>query len=182
MNAVWLADEEIIRTTDEDFVAIARSELAGNFDLSLSISTAEADNQKASELSFMLQTTGNVFPLDVTKIILAKIATLRKLPDLARMITDYQPQPDPLVVEKAQLEIELLKAQIANEQAKANENMVDVQLKTARTQNELAKANKTTSEADKLNLDFVEQSTGLQQNRKLEQQLIGKGFKSNPTS
>ena len=182
MNAVWLSDEEIIRITDDDFVTISRSNLAGNFDLSLSISTAEADNQKASELSFMLQTTGSVLPLEVTKIILAKIATLRKLPDLARMISDYQPQPDPLTIEKAQLEIELLKAQIANEQAKANENMVDVQLKTARTQNELAKAGKIASETDKLNLDFVEQSTGLQQERKLEQQLISKGFKNNSTS
>ena len=177
MNAVWLSDEEIIRITDDDFVAITRSDLAGNFDLSLSISTAEADNQKASELSFMLQTTGNILPLDVTKIILSKIATLRKLPDLARMISDYQPQPDPLVVEKAQLEIELLKAKIANEQAKANENIVDMQLKSARAENERAKAGKIASETDKINLDFVEQSSGIQQERKLEQQLMGTKFK-----
>ena len=174
MNSVWLSDEEIIRITDDDFVSIKRSDLAGNFDLSLTVSTAEMDNQKASELAFMLQTTGNSLPFDITKIILTKIADLRKLPDLSKMIADYQPQPDPLEQQKAQLEIELLKAQIANEKAKANENAVDVQLKAAKTQSELAKAGKLSSEKDKMDLDYVEQSTGLTQDRELEKQMVGK--------
>lgn len=174
MNSVWLSDEEIIRITDEEFVAIKRSDLAGNFDLSLTVSTAEMDNQKASELAFMLQTTGNNLPFDITKIILTKIADLRKLPDLSKMIADYQPQPDPLEQEKAQLEIELLKAQIANEKAKANENAVDVQLKAAKTQSELAKAGKLSSEKDRMDLDYVEQATGLTQERELEKQVVGK--------
>lgn len=174
MNSVWLSDEEIIRITDEEFVAIKRSDLAGNFDLSLTVSTAEMDNQKASELAFMLQTTGNNLPFDITKIILTKIADLRKLPDLSKMIANYQPQPDPLEQEKAQLEIELLKAQIANEKAKANENAVDVQLKAAKTQSELAKAGKLSSEKDRIDLDYVEQSTGLTQERELEKQVVGK--------
>ena len=177
MNAVWLSDEEIIRVTDDEFVAIKRSDLAGNFDLTLSVSTAEMDNQKASELAFMLQTLGNSVPFDISKLILCKIADLRKLPDLSRMIAEYQPQPDPLVQEKAQLECELLRAQIANEHAKANENAVDVQLKQAKTQSELAKAGKLSSETDKMDLDYVEQASGLQQERELEQQLMGLQFK-----
>ena len=177
MNAVWLSDEEIIRVTDDEFVAIKRSDLAGNFDLTLSVSTAEMDNQKASELAFMLQTMGNSVPFDITKIILCKIADLRKLPDLSRMIAEYQPQPDPLVQQKAQLECELLKAQIANERAKSMENAVDVQLKQAKTQSELAKAGKLSSEADKMDLDYVEQASGLQQERELEKQLMGLQFK-----
>ena len=178
MNSVWLSDEEIIRITDEEFVAIKRSDLAGNFDLSLTVSTAEMDNQKASELAFMLQTTGNNLPFDITKIILTKIADLRKLPDLSKMIAEYQPQPDPLEQEKAQLEIELLKAQIANEKAKANENAVDVQLKAAKTQSELAKAGKLSSERDKMDLDYVEQATGLTQERELEKQVVAKKVQS----
>ena len=179
MNSVWLSDEEIIRVTDEDFVAIKRSDLAGNFDLSLTVSTAEMDNQKASELAFMLQTTGNSLPFDITKIILIKIADLRKLPDLSKMIADYVPQPDPLEQQKAQLEIELLKAQIANEKAKANENAVDVQLKAAKTQSELAKAGKLSSEKDKVDLDYVEQATGLSQERELEKQVVAKQIQFN---
>ena len=177
MNAVWLSDEEIIRVTDDEFVAIKRSDLAGNFDLTLSVSTAEMDNQKASELAFMLQTLGNSVPFDISKIILCKIADLRKLPDLSRMIAEYQPQPDPLMQQKAELECELLRAQIANEHAKANENAVDVQLKQAKTQSELAKAGKLSSETDKMDLDYVEQASGLQQERELEKQLMGLQFK-----
>lgn len=177
MNAVWLSDEEIIRVTDDEFVAIKRSDLAGNFDLTLTVSTAEMDNQKASELAFMLQTMGNSVPFDITKIILCKIADLRKLPDLSRMIAEYQPQPDPLMQQKAELECELLRAQIANEHAKANENAVDVQLKQAKTQSELAKAGKLSSETDKMDLDYVEQASGLQQERELEKQLMGLQFK-----
>ena len=177
MNAVWLSDEEIIRVTDDEFVAIKRSDLAGNFDLTLSVSTAEMDNQKASELAFMLQTLGNSVPFDISKLILCKIADLRKLPDLSRMIAEYQPQPDPLMQQKAELECELLRAQIANEHAKANENAVDVQLKQAKTQSELAKAGKLSSETDKMDLDYVEQASGLQQERELEKQLMSLQFK-----
>ena len=177
MNAVWLADEEIIRITDSEFVNIKRSTLAGNFDLSLEVSTAEMDNQKAGELSFMLQTTGNTLPFDITKIILCKIADLRKLPDLSKMIQDYTPQPDPFVQEKNRLEIELLKAQISNENAKAQENIVDVQLKAAKTQAELAKARLSGSKADEVDLNYLEQSSGLKQERALESQLMGTAFK-----
>ena len=177
MNAVWLADEEIIRITDSEFVNIKRSALAGNFDLSLEVSTAEMDNQKAGELSFMLQTTGNTLPFDITKIILCKIADLRKLPDLSKMIQDYTPQPDPFVQEKNRLEIELLKAQISNENAKAQENIVDVQLKAAKTQAELAKARLSGSKADEVDLNYLEQSSGLKQERALESQLMGTAFK-----
>ncbi len=177
MNAVWLADEEVIRITDSEFVNIKRSALAGNFDLSLEVSTAEMDNQKAGELSFMLQTTGNTLPFDITKIILCKIADLRKLPDLSKMIQDYTPQPDPFVQEKNRLEIELLKAQISNENAKAQENIVDVQLKAAKTQAELAKARLSGSKADEVDLNYLEQSSGLKQERELESQLMGTAFK-----
>ena len=176
MNSVWLADEEIVRITDEEFVAIKRSDLAGNFDLVVDVSTAESDNQKASELAFMLQTMGNSVPFDITKLILTKIADLRKLPDLAKAIEEYQPQPDPLAQENAQLQNEMLKAQIGNETAKGRENEVDVQLKAAKTQTELAKAKATSANADKTNLDFLEQASGLQHERELEQEHVKSGL------
>ena len=170
MNSVWLADEEIIRITDEDFVAIKRSDLAGNFDLVVDISTAEADNQKASELAFMLQTMGNSVPFELTKLILVKIAELRKVPDLAKAIEEYQPQPDPLAQEQMALQNEMLKAQIGNETAKGRENEVDVELKSAKTQTELARAKVASAQADKTNLDFLEQASGLTHERDLEKQ------------
>ena len=179
MNSVWLSDEEIIRITDDDFVAIKRDDLAGNFDLSLAVSTAEADNQKASELSFMLQTMGNSMPLDMTKIILSDIAKLRKMPKLAKQLEEYEPQPDPKAQEIQQLQIELLKAQIQNERNKAMENAVDVQLKEAKTQTELAKVRDLQTGSDIKDLDFVERSTGITQNRDLEKELFKQKFKVN---
>ena len=52
MNAELLEDEEIVRITNEKFVAINRNDLGGMYDIKLNISTAEADEQKGSELFF----------------------------------------------------------------------------------------------------------------------------------
>ena len=172
MNSVWLNDEEIVRITDEEFIAIKRSDLAGNFDLIVDVSTAESDNQKASELAFMLQTMGNSVPFDITKMVLSKIADLRKLPDLSKAIKEYQPQPDPLAQEQAQLQNEMLKAQITNEQAKGAENETDVALKQAKTKTELAKAKVANANADKTNLDYLEQASGLNHEREMEKQTM----------
>ena len=161
MNAEFLEDEEIIRITNEKFVAINRNDLGGKYDIKLNISTAEADEQKGSELAFMLQTMGNTMPPEMSQMILADIAKLRKMPDLAKRIEEYQPQPDPLVQQKAQLDLALLQAQIANETAKGRENEVDVQLKTAKTQTEQAKARGMHSSSDLSDLDFVEKESGV---------------------
>lgn len=168
MNAVFLSEEEVVRVTNEEFVAIKRDDLAGNFDLDLSISTAEADNEKAQELAFMLQTTAQSMGPQFAQIILADIARLRKMPDLAKKIETYQPTADPLAQQKAMLELELLKAEIANEVAKGNENQVDVQLKQAKTQTELAKSRNLDSKSDQADLDFVEQESATKHLRELD--------------
>ena len=92
MNAEFLSDKEVIRITDEDFVVINRVNLKGTFDVELGISTAETDQIKAQELSFMMQTMGQSLPFDLSKIILSEIARLRKMPDLAKNIEKYAPE------------------------------------------------------------------------------------------
>ena len=168
MNAEFLEDEEVIRITNEEFMAINRNDLGGKYDIKLNISTAEADEQKASELAFMLQTMGNTMPPEMSYMILADIAKLRKMPDLAKRIQEYQPQPDPLAERKAELEIAMLEAQIANESAKGQENAVDVQLKTAKTQTEQAKARSMNSGSDLTDLDFVEKESGASRLREID--------------
>jgi hypothetical protein len=168
MNSEFLEDEEIIRITNEEFVAINRNDLGGKYDIKLNISTAEADEQKASELAFMLQTMGNTMPPEMSFMILADIAKLRKMPDLAKRITEYQPQPDPMAQQKAQLELALLQAQVANETAKGRENEVDVALKTAKTETEQAKARSMHSGSDLSDLDFVEKESGVTSARDAE--------------
>jgi len=165
MNAEFLEDEEIIRITNEKFVAINRNDLGGKYDIKLNISTAEADEQKGSELAFMLQTMGNTMPPEMSQMILADIAKLRKMPDLAKRISEYQPQPDPMAQQKMQLEMALLQAQVQNETAKGQENAVDVQLKTAKTETEKAKARSMHSGADMTDLDFVDKESGTKDKR-----------------
>jgi hypothetical protein len=165
MNSEFLSEEEIVRITNEEFVVVKRDDLSGNIDIKLSISTAEADEHKAQELAFMLQTMGNTMPPEMAQIVLTDIAKLRKMPDLAKQIENYKPQPDPIAQEKAQLELELLKAQIANENAKAHENTFNGELDKAKIQTELAKASNMNSDTDLKNLDFVEQESGTKHER-----------------
>jgi len=168
MNSEFLEDEEIIRITNEKFIAINRNDLGGKYDIKLNISTAEADEQKGSELAFMLQTMGNTMPPEMSQMILADIAKLRKMPDLAKRIAEYQPQPNPLAQQKAQLELALLQAQVQNETAKGQENAVDVKLKSAKTQTELAKARSMHSDSDGKDLDFVDRESGARDMRDMD--------------
>jgi len=170
MNAEFLEDVEVVRVTNEEFVEVRKDDLEGKFDLKLTISTAEADNSKAEELAFMLQTTGQTMGPEFSQIILADIARLRKMPELAKKIQDYQPQPDPLAEEAKKLEVELLRAQIANEYAKANENNANANLDNAKVGN-------LESDTDLKNLDFLEQESGTKQRRDL--QLQGEQARSN---
>jgi len=162
MNSEFLSDEEIIRITNEEFVPVKRDDLDGDIDISLSISTAEADNDKAKELAFMLQTMGPNADPEMAFMIQAEIARLRNMPELAKKLDNWQPPPpDPLEVAKAELEVELLRAQIQNELAKANENNANANLDNAKARTE-------SSNADKTDLDFVEQESGVTQERDLE--------------
>lgn len=168
MNAVWLSEEEVVRITNEKFVTIRRDDLAGNFDLKLTISTAEVDNQKAEELAYMLQTLGPNVDFSISQMMLAEIARLRKMPKLATAIEQYQPQPDPIAVEKAQLENELLKAQIEEARAKAQAAISTIGVNQTKANSEMAKANKLNAETDRTNLDYVEQETGTNHERELD--------------
>lgn len=182
LNAALLSDEEVIRITDSEFVTVKRDDLAGNFDLKLSISTAEEDNAKAQELAFMLQTGAASADPGEVRMIRAEIARLRKMPDLAKRIEEYQPQPDPLQQAEAQLKIKLLEAQIAKEQAMARKHdsataLDQLQARTmeinaghtlAKTETEKAKARQTHSDADSKDLDYLEQESGVHQERALQ--------------
>jgi hypothetical protein len=66
--------------------------------------------------------------------------------------------------QKAQLEVALLQAQVANEQAKAQENTADIALKEAKTRN-------LESKSDMEDLNFVEQESGV--NRQHEENMKG---------
>lgn len=168
MNAEFLSEKEVIRITNDEFAVIRKDDLPGNFDLKLSISTAEEDNNKAEQLAFLLQTVGPNGDPDLMKLILGDIARLRKMPDLAHRIETFEPQPNALAEEKAMLEIELLKAQIAKENAIALSHQANAQLDVARAGTESVKAGNIQSDTDLKNLNFVEQESGVTQERAKE--------------
>lgn len=168
MNAEFLSEKEVIRITNDEFVTVRRDDLPGNFDLKLSISTAEEDNNKASELAFMLQTLGNNSDPGIVRMILSDIARLRKMPDLAKKIEEYQPQPDPLVQKQRELEVALLEAKLDTERAQAVYYRSNAQLDMAKVNTEQAKQSQLQSETDLKNLDFIEQESGVHQERELQ--------------
>lgn len=156
MNSEFLSEKEVVRVTNDDFVVIDREDLKGNFDLQVDISTAEIDNEKAQDLGFMLQTIGPNMDPSFSIMILSEIAELKRMPDLAEQLRNWQPKPDPvqqqiqqLQLAKAQLELEEIQSKIEMNRAKAQE----------------ALANR-----DQKNLDFVEQESGTKHARDLEKQ------------
>lgn len=176
-NSEFLEEEEIVRITNEEFVPIRRDDLDGNIDIDISISTAEDNAAKAQELSFLLQTMGPNQDFEINKLLMAQIAKLSRMPDLEKQIMNHQPQKDPneemakqLEMQKMQLEIELMKADIQDKLARAGENQIDAEVKKAKMQVELAKARKLGSEADGMDLDFLMKNDGVdvQQQKELD--------------
>lgn len=156
MNAVFLSEKEVVRITNEQYVEINREDLKGNFDIEVDINTAEIDNQKSQDLGFMVQTLGNTVDQSITLSLVAKIAELKRMPDLAHELRTWQPQPDPmeeqlkqLAVQKAQLENEELQSKIALNNAKAKE---------------------AASSGDLKDLDYLEQESGTKHARDMEKQ------------
>lgn len=170
MNAEFLSEEEVVRVTNESFTTVRRDDLPGNFDLKLSISTAEEDDNKAKELAFMLQTMGNNMDPEMSRMILSDIARLRKMPDLAHKIETYQPEPDPMQLKLQQLEMAKLELELAELQAKTQKTLADAGLAVAKTATEEVKAGNIQSDTDQKNLDFIEQESGVKQERDLQKQ------------
>jgi hypothetical protein len=159
-NAEFLQEEEVVRITDDDFVEIKRDDLAGQVDISLEISTAEVNSHKSQRISFLLQTLGQSLPQDMLYKMMAQIAKLERMPDLAKMLEEYQPQPDPYVEEMKELEKEKLISEIRERLSRSDENKVDVQVKAAKARLDQAKAENIISDTDLKDLDFTRRAEG----------------------
>lgn len=154
MNKVFLSDEEVVRVTNEGNIAIRREDLQGGVDITVNITSQAENDARASELSFMLQAAGNV-DQGLRNMILAEIADLRRMPEFAQRVRNYQPQPDPMQQKLQELEVARLESEIAVNQARVAALQGDARLKSAT--------------ADKKDLEFVEDQTGVNHARGLEQ-------------
>lgn len=160
MNSEFLSEQEVVRITNDKFVTIRRDDLAGEFDLTLSISTAEGDENKAQQLAFLMQTIGNSMGMGLTQMILAQIAHLRKMPELAHAIEQYKQEPDPMAQQMQELQMQHLAAQTQLLQAQAAEAMAKSQVQGAKVGVEQARAASLQGDADNKALDFVERDSG----------------------
>lgn len=166
-NSEFLEDEEVVRVTNEKFVPVRRDDLEGRIDLDVTISTAEDNAAKSQELSFLLQTLGPNEDPAIRRGLMADIMELMRMPEQAKRVREYKPEPDPLVehmkkleMERFVLENEKIKADILDKQARAGENTVDIELKRNKAAVEAAKARKLGSEADMTDLKFVKEDEG----------------------
>jgi hypothetical protein len=159
-NSEFLRPEEVIRITNEEFVTINRDDLDGNIDIAIQVSTAEDNSAKAQELAFMLQTGQQGMDPEVLKMIQVELFRLKKMPDLAKKLEEYVPQPDPYVEEMKELEKEKLKAEIRERNSRATENEVDLRAKTAKAILDEARARNLNSDSDNKDLEFTRKADG----------------------
>lgn len=188
MNGEFLSEFEILRITNGDFVTIRRDDLPGNFDLEIDISTNEQDDVKAQELAFMLQTLGQDMDPAMRNLILSGIAKLRKMPELAKRIENFEPTPDPIAIEIQQEQLKNWKLLNAKLEMECQKLQADAQLSIARAQAEQANVYNSSMEAPinaqlkqaqaenlhakslKDNLDFYEQREGITHEREMAKQ------------
>ena len=171
MNASFLDEREVVRLTNSTFIEVRRDDLNGKFDLELSITTAEEDESKAQQLAFMLQTASGEDP-SLRKMILSEIARLRKMPELAQKIIDFNPEPDEMQQQLQQLQMKKLEAEIQLLQAQAQEASAGGALKGAKIEVESSRSSMLQNKADRDTLNYVEQEGGITHNRKVELEII----------
>lgn len=106
LNLEYLSDDDVLRITGAEQVLFSRSQFQPLVFINIEISTPELNAAKSDKLTFMLQTLGNTIGDVLTQKILAKIAALEGMEDLAKDIRTYEPKPDEhqLAVQKAELE------------------------------------------------------------------------------
>jgi len=175
-NSEFLSDEEVVRATNDEHVAIRKSELQGRFDLDIEISTPEDDTAKRNELGFLLQTMGPNLPFEMTQLILGEIARLNRMPKLEKDIKGYKPQQDPIKEQLKQMELEKAKADIAKVKAdiqkiytESIENKDgDLAKKSAQAEVLRAQAKLLESKADMEDLKFVKMDNQTDEQFQLE--------------
>jgi hypothetical protein len=159
-NSEFLKEEEIVRMTNDEFVPIKRDDLKGLIDIEIEVSTAEDNSAKGQELSFLLQTLGQGMDTGMKNLLMSQIAKLHKMPDLAKQLQEYKPEPDPYIEKMKELEMQKLMSEIEERNSRARENAVDIQVKSAKAQLDQAKAANMQSDTDLKDLDFTRTAEG----------------------
>jgi len=167
-NSKFLKDIEVIRITNDEFVEIRRDDLSGNIDIEIEVSTAEDDTAKSNQLAFILQTVGPNMDIGMQKLVMGRVAKLHKMPDLAKMIEEFEPKPDPMQVKLQELEIKKLESEIFERETRSAENIEQTRLITANAILAEAKARGVDSDTDAKDLEFINKVTGAEHEDNME--------------
>lgn len=161
MNQVWLAEEEVIAVTQNEFVPVRKDELQGDFFLNVSIKSNSEAEGKAQQLTFVAQTLGSEADWGLRRIFITEICRLYNLDSMLNAIQSYEPQPDPLQQQIQQLQMQELQAKIDKLTAEAEYfrsrgNFVEAQVDDVQ------------ASTDQKSLDFLEQQSGVTHKRQKE--------------
>jgi hypothetical protein len=171
-NSEFLGEEEVVRITNDEFVAVKRDDLTGSIDIQVEVSTAEGNSAKSQRLSFLLQTLGPELDPEMRKLLMSQIARLEKIPDLAKAIKEFQPQPDPFVEKMKELEIAMKEAEIIERQSRALENKVDMINKQTQAELNQARTRQLLGQADLQDLDFTRIADGTKHQQEMDKEAI----------
>lgn len=181
MDTVFLSEEEVIRVTNRTLVTIKREDIQGSFDLEVEINTAEVDDAKSQDIGFLLQTIGPNLDPKITFEMMAQIADLKRLPDLAEKLRTYTPQPDPIQAAKAQAEVQKIQSEAQYNMSRAKEAEADAQVALIEAQfagdkvkadliNAQARAQESSAKARKSDIDTMMIATGKKHAEEMEKQ------------
>lgn len=156
MNSEFLSETEVVRVTNRKFVEIRREDLKGNYDLVVDISTAEIDDAKSQDLAFMVQTIGPIAGPEAALKLVAEIADLKRMPDVAENLRNFKQEPSEQELMMQELQLKKAELEVAELESRIQTNM--------------ALAAKYASEADENNLNAEEQARGVKHKRDMEKQ------------
>ena len=175
-NKEFLSPEEVSAITDKEYIEPKND---NEYDIKMTLESAETRVAKAERTGFVLQTMGPNMPPQAMTVLLARYMKLIGELDVSHMIKNPEVSPEEQQAQAKQqahadkmmeLELALMEAKVYNEQAKGQENAVDVELKTAKTETERAKARTTNSDSDLKDIDYLEREAGIPHERELEKE------------
>jgi hypothetical protein len=159
-NSQFLDEVSIVRITNDEFVEVKRDDLTGAIDIEIQVSTSEDNAAKGQDLSFVMQTMGPEMDPEMKKIIMSELFKLKRLPDLAKKIEEYQPQPDPFTEKMKMLELRKVISEIKERESRTVENQADLIKKKTEADLNVAKTRELDGKSDLNDLDFTRKADG----------------------
>ena len=156
MNAEFLNETEVVRVTNRQFVEIKREDLKGNYDLIVDISTAEVDDAKSQDLAFMVQTIGPIAGPEAALQLVAEIADIKRMPDVAERMRTFKQEPSEFEIQMQEMQLQRAQLELQELESRIALNMAMAQEKGANAEN--------------TGLNTQEQGMGIKHKREMEKQ------------